>query len=274
MGSFLPPENLAVGRAPRFIAMADLDADGSTDLTVADAETGISVLFQDTIVAGIFSEPVNVFPAADTFEINDLDGDGWPDFAFTDDDSVVVALQDALDPGSFLDASVLESGLQPVAVSAGDLNGDGAPDLAVANSLHPDTSKTESASVSIIFQDPAAPGNFTEAPIHLDVSRYPVRTAIADLNADGKADVVLVHYDLVSVLFHGPSLPGSFLPVVDIPETEAFFVWSIDIGDFNGDGFLDLAVAGGRRPFDEGLQVLLQDGAMPGHFLPPIVLQR
>ncbi len=103
--------------------------------------------------------------------------------------------------------------------------------------------------------------------------RFPIRIAIAALNADGKADVVVLHLGLVSVLFHDASLPGSFLPAADIP-TEASFVSSIDIGDFNGDGFLDLAVAGGRDLFDEGLQVLLQDRAMPGRFLPPIVLQR
>jgi hypothetical protein len=65
--------------------------------------------------------------------VADLNGDGKPDLAVTNDtdNTVSVLLNDG---GGTLAAKVdYATGKEPVSVAVGDINGDGKPDLAVAD---------------------------------------------------------------------------------------------------------------------------------------------
>jgi hypothetical protein len=63
--------------------------------------------------------------------------------------------------------------------------------------------------------------------------------AMADVNGDGKLDVVLLGVDTFVLLGNGD---GTFVP----PEATYFLVGAagVAIADLNGDGFLDFAVSG------------------------------
>ena len=74
----------------------------------------------------------------------------------------------------------LTTGLQPVRVAAGDLNGDGRQDLVVANAGSGDVS---------VFMATAA-GGFT-APTRLAATDHPTELALVDLNGDGRPEIVV-----------------------------------------------------------------------------------
>src|SRR5439155_1666549 len=97
--------------------------------------------------------------SAPSVAVADLNGDGKPDVvAATSDASdnngaVYVFYQSATSPGTFLAARVFPAGAQPQAVRIADLNGDGQPDIAVA----------DSTSATIMLQYATAPGTFAAA---------------------------------------------------------------------------------------------------------------
>jgi hypothetical protein len=114
-----------------------------------------------------------------------------------------------------------------------------------------------------------APGGFSGAATYT-TGPQPAAVAIADLDADGKADLAVANFgtpgDLskanVSVLIqeHDPALRGTFQAAVNYQTGSGS--GDVAVGDLNDDGKPDLAVA------NEGsLSVLLQS-ATPGVFLP------
>jgi hypothetical protein len=191
--------------------------------------------------------------------IDDLNGDGALDIAVTRSDldstalpsSIVVIFQDPLKPGSFQSPRSYSIGNEAWSIAIGDLNDDGLPDLAAANQ--------RSNSVSILFQDPAEPGNFLAAT-NLKTGIYPRRVTIGDLNGDGLKDLVIADKN-TSILLQDPNTPGTFLSAT----TLGFQSSCVAIGDLNGDSLPDLAVTGVK----EGtIAILFQDSTNIGEFLP------
>jgi hypothetical protein len=93
-------------------------------------------------------------------------------------------------------------------VALSDLTGDGKRDLVV----------TTAASVLVLLRDPAALGQFLAATNYLATgSDYISAAWIADMNGDGKADLVIAQGSGVVIRFQDPSRAGQFLAAVPIP---------------------------------------------------------
>ncbi|MEG4008977.1 DUF4347 domain-containing protein [Microcoleus sp. Pol11C1] len=131
-------------------------------------------------------------------------------------------------------------GYGPRDLSIGDFNGDGKPDLATANL----NSSTASILLNTTTTGATTP---TLAPkVDFPTGTGPWSVSIGDINGDGKPDLALVNggSSTASILLNttatGATTP-TFATKVDFP-TGTNPV-SVSIGDFNGDGLSDLAVA-------------------------------
>src|SRR2546430_4593475 len=134
------------------------------------------------------------------------------------------------------------AGASPYSVVVGDFNGDGVPDLVVANFGNPYSSQTISGSVSVLLGK--GDGAFRSA-VTYDAGRNPSSVRAADFNGDGKPDLAIANSVCsgcgpnVSVLLGkgGGTFEAAF-NYVGVAEPS-----SVGVGDFNGDGKPDLAVA-------------------------------
>jgi hypothetical protein len=154
---------------------------------------------------------------------------------------------------SFLPAVNYPVGSNPHAVAVGDFNGDGTPDLVVANS--------SSDTVSVLLGN--GDGSFRAAQDYR-AGPTPFAVAVGDFNGDGVPDLAVannVTQGTVSILLGNGD--GSF----QAPVSYRVGTWptSVAVADFNGDGIPDLAVA---NELAYGVTVLLGNG--DGSFRPAV----
>lgn len=188
MGTLTSVGSMPVGLEPYDLILGDLDLDSITDIATVDRGANtISVLWGEG--GGAFmpaqSEPVGAGPRG--LAASDLDADGDLDLLSADFDagtlSVLTNLAE-LEPRSFAPAITLAVGVSPYAVAAGDISGDGLPDIVSADS--------GAAQISVLA---SLEGRGGYAPaIAFEVGFEPFDVALADLDDDGRLDVVTANF--------------------------------------------------------------------------------
>ncbi len=132
-----PGSPFGAGAGPASIATGDLNGDGDNDVAMSDRlANNVTIFYGDgagglTLAAQPF--PVGTAPLAVT--IADLDGDGRKDIVTANINSNDVSVLLNGGGGNFSQApgSPYQAGAKPVDLDVGDLNGDGRPDLGVAD---------------------------------------------------------------------------------------------------------------------------------------------
>jgi hypothetical protein len=284
-GSFQPPYTVAAGRNAYGVTAADLTNNGILDLVVTHASlvelhpaTTVSVLLGNG--DGTFQPPVDYEVGTDphAVAVGDFNGDGVPDLVvantgvcgpagFCDVGTTVSVLLGNGD-GTFQDARSFDvAGISPASVAVGDFAGDGRLSIVTADNGF---RSTVPGDVSFLLGN--GDGTF-QPPVALRPGALgAVRAvAVADLNNDGHADLVVTidsaNGGSVGVLLGRGD--NTFQNAVAFPASTnpAFSPLHIAVGDFNGDGRLDLAVSALI-----GANVYVLPGNGDGSFQPPVSL--
>ena len=183
--------------------------------------------------------------------IADLDGDGKPDLAVTDDYANTITLyrnisvSGTLAVGSFEARVVLPASAaaySPYIMVAADVDGDGKLDLVTTDM----TGNTVS-----VFRNLAVPGSLSSnsfAPfVSFAVGAGPRQLAVVDLDADGRPEIVTTCYDgnTVSILRNtgsaGQISAASFAQRIDLSPPGG--PHGLAVADLDGDGKPDIATA-------------------------------
>ena len=221
------------------VTVADINGDGKLDILTANNNGTISVLLNTTSGSTITLATHTDYTVGNNPQgivATDLNGDGKPDVVVANygDNTISVLLNNGA--GSLLSKVNYNVGLQPLGLKVVDVNGDDKKDIVVANYGNSNFPGLP-GSVSLL------PGNGDgtfQSNTNYATGKYPQGVASADLNKDGKADLVVANSNdsTISVLLSAGD--GSFTPQVtySVGNTPT----NVVLVDVNGDGKLDAVV--------------------------------
>jgi hypothetical protein len=256
--SFAPPVILTTGATSDILSLtvADLDGDGRLDIVVPNGVNNTVSIFQNLSSPG--SLTTNSFGARVDFPVvgiqpasvvvQDLDGDGRPEIITANLGNNTVSVLRNIGSGGVITTNSFAPAINfstpvggPSCLAVGDVDGDGQPDLVTAN-------HSTSSSVVSVFRNISTLGsiNFaTRVDLPGNVSQEET-VALGDLDGDGKMDIVAGSYSGQTVsVYRNLSTPGhvAFAPTVDFGAGGSIHRGGIAIGDLDGDGRPDLALA-------------------------------
>jgi hypothetical protein len=240
------PIVMKVGHHPHThgLALADMNRDNKLDLvTVNNADNDVSIAFGDgrggfTLAPG---SPFAVGPSPYPLAVGDVNGDGQLDIVATATAtgpsraqqlplSRALTLLLADGRGGFRSTLLpLRTG-EPWFAVVSDLNGDRKPDIVATHH--------ELNQLTVMLGD--GRGGFVEASgSPFDFGHHAFHAVVADVNRDGKMDVVAAGGDRLLVML-GDGRGGFARGPTTLTGRGT---WRLDGGDLNGDGTMDVATS-------------------------------
>jgi len=235
-GVYNAPSSNIFNPGPNSIVAADVSGDGKLDLVALTQYNGVYVFLGNG--DGTFKTPVNYSTGTTNgsgsgLAVGDLNGDGKLDLAISANDGISILLNAG--SGTFATGVYYPSGVSGSVtgdgIAIGDLNGDKKLDVVVTN---------ENQGVIIYLNQGS--GTFKESSV---INGVPMggtdNVVLADINNDKKLDIVLVDSagDIFTFLGKGTGL-FSTGPAYPLQAQTNGGNYLVAVGDFNGDGTLDL----------------------------------
>lgn len=254
--NFAPPLDSIAGDFPQAVTTGDLNEDGRADVVTADWESGtVSVLIAHA--GGGFEPPEHyaVDEGPRSIALADLNLDGRLDIATASSNRNTMSYLLGKAGGGFAAAHTEDFPADgPSSIAAGHVDENPYPDLVTAN--------TVSNNLSVFYGGGAPSVWGFEKPFLPEYGgTHPQAVEIADVNGNGRNDLVFAHDGGVSLLlgagsrtFDGPLHYEAGQDPSDLA-----------VGDLNRDGRLDLAVANWRSGDVSVLLGKEQNGLFASH---------
>jgi hypothetical protein len=273
------------------IVAVDVNGDGTLDLVIAGESVsctgcagGVGVLLNRG--HGTFQSPVSYGTGTTnptySVAVADVNGDGKPDIIATSscisNSSCVSSVAVLLNNGNGTFKAALNyptMGQAAHAVTVGDVNGDGKPDIVVANSCATGDLYCTSGTMGVLLGN--GDGTFRTVVSYPSGGQNPTSVALGDLNRDGRVDIVVSNYQTTGTDFSGHigvllgNGDGTFQPAV-VYLSGGLGNNSVAIADLDRDGKPDLVAVNQAATTGSSagtLGVLLGNG--DGTFRPAIV---
>jgi Bacterial Ig-like domain (group 3)/FG-GAP-like repeat len=256
-GTFAPASGspINVGNFPEAVGIGDFNNDGVLDLVVANAnDNTVSILLGngDGTFTAVAPVPTGGFPFY--LAVADFNHDGAADIAVSNEADSTVSVLLGNGDGTFAPAPgspIPGFNYNPAQVVAADFNGDGYPDLAVAdfiplNQIPPVVNQTSNVVIMLGNGD----GTFHPGPgSPITTGLYALALVAADFNQDGHTDLAVDNYGVntapptqaLQFLIGDVNNDGGFtqpLPTTQLGNSPNGLI----AADFNGDGTTDLAI--------------------------------
>lgn len=202
--SFSGSFDIVAGNQPASVRVGDIDGDGFVDIVAANKFSGVGgntiSLFRNTaatgpVTSGSFASGGTIATPGGplAIEVADLDRDGKLDLLTSNGaDTSVSAFRNLSSPGSFAfgPRQDFDSVLAPRLIGLGDIDGDGRPELAVAD---------EANDTVVVYRNispPAGGGNLSfAAGVAYPTRDKPFDATIGDLDDDGKPELLVATLD-------------------------------------------------------------------------------
>jgi hypothetical protein len=265
-------KKIMLSQKPYSVEIADLNGDKIKDLVIANGEDSSVTVLLGTGNANFKEAKGSPFPAGNMpndIAIADFNKDGIPDLAFANHDRKYLTVLTGDGKGGFtpLKGSPFSVKVRPHThgIAVGDFNGDGNLDLV--------TDSWGDNQLAILFGNNQHGFNTTAK--YINVGKHPYqRIRVADLNNDGKPDIVTTNLDGNNSTILLGDEKGNFHEPEGSPFACGDSPFGVAIGDINGDGNPDLAIINSpsitaSNEGRDGLTILLGDGKgkfmiMPG----------
>lgn len=260
--SFVPAGSIYSNMSSLVSGMADFNGDGKMDLfSVSGFTQGLVVYINNTVGHSVsFGQTLALdcnSPSHLAATAGDIDGDGKPDIIITNNSQVysvsVYRNTSSNAVVSFAASQDFSANNQPGEIAIGDIDGDGKPDLVVADGP---------GHVISFFRNTSTPGNISFAPrVDLNPAAVPSSITIDDLDGDGKPDIALTT-DSGMITIRNLSVVGSFSFAAPVPCAMGNRLVSLKTGDIDGDGKPDLVAS----DFSGDSIIIVKNNSAPGFF--------
>ncbi|MEW6305980.1 MAG: tandem-95 repeat protein [Verrucomicrobiota bacterium] len=252
-GSFASRFDLATGPGANSVVLSDVNGDGLSDLVVANYDNATVSVFRnksDSAAISFFSRAD--FATANnprSVAVEDIDDDGKPDLIVANEGSGTISVlrnqnvAGSINQNAFADKIDFVAGSGPTSVAVGDIDGDGRPDIVVANGFNGPGGN----SISILRNTGRTNGITSSSfaiPLNFAAGSGPISVALADVDGNGKLDIAVANSVSGTIsLFENTSTPGSVAVALAASFGSGITTRSLAFGDVDGDGRPDLVVA-------------------------------